>query len=85
MKFKTKNNIYVLSNFTFNMIGDYINENLENNNLLNKIHYENFDQIDQALLNYKQNKKLNHCDYVIIAYDLNIYLEREFTIFPNSQ
>ena len=85
MKFKTKNNIYVLSNFTFNMIGDYINENLENNNLLNKIHYENFDQIDQALLNYKQNKKLNHCDYVIIAYDLNIYLEREFTIFPNKK
>jgi FkbH-like protein len=80
-----KNNIYVLSNFTFNMIGDYINENLKKYDIINKIHYENFDQIDQALINYKKNKKLNQCDYVIIAYDLNMYLEKEFSIFPNKK
>ncbi len=80
-----KNNIYVLSNFTFNMIGDYINENLKKYDIKNKIHYENFDQIDQALINYKKNKKLNQCDYVIIAYDLNMYLEKEFSIFPNKK
>lgn len=85
---KKKNNkthIYILSNFTFNMIGDYINENLKNYGLLNEIHYENFDQIDQALLNYKTNKTINLCDYVIIAYDLNMYLEKEFSIFPNKK
>ena len=53
---KIKNQIYVLSNYTFNMIGDYLNENLKNKEINNITVYENFDQIDQALLNYKKTQ-----------------------------
>ena len=60
---KIKNQIYVLSNYTFNMIGDYLNENLKNKEINNITVYENFDQIDQALLNYKKLKikKIRYC------------------------
>lgn len=82
---KIKNQIYVLSNYTFNMIGDYLNENLKNKEINNITVYENFDQIDQALLNYKKNSKLKKSDIVIIAYDLNSYLEKKETLFPNEK
>jgi len=63
--------IYTLYNFNPMVLNKYLEFYLKQKGLKSKIYDSNFDQVDQELLNYKNNSKLKKSDILIIGSDIN--------------